>query len=418
MPPRFQAPKGTFDVLPPDSARYEALIAQFAHMASSAGFGLIVGPMFEDVGVYERVGDSTDIVRKEMYDFEDKGGRRLALRPDSTPSVVRAFIEHRPSLPWKVWYVGPHFRYDRPQKSRHRQHHQLGVECLGVEDADVDVEVIALAWELYRGVGLTQVELLLNSMGDAACRPAYRDALLEHLASREDALCEDHREHYRDNPMRVFDCKRDACRAATSDAPLISESLCEPCGTHFARVLEGLKAVGIEPKLEPRLVRGQDYYTRTTFEFAGLALDAAQNGLGGGGRYDGLVEATGGPATPGIGFGLGIERILDACDAEGTFAAVPIELDAFVVDLTGGDHARALVAELRAAGLRADRGYDGRGMKAQMKSADRSGARVALIVGEDEAAGEYVTVRSLRETEREQRAVKRDELVDELRRTQ
>ncbi len=413
MTPRFQAPKGTLDLLPPESARFQALVGEFARLAGAAGYGLIVGPMFEALEVYERVGESTDIVRKEMYDFEDKGGRRLALRPDSTPSVVRAFVQHRPLTPWKVWYVGPHFRYDRPQKGRYRQHHQVGLECLGSEDPDLDVEVIGVACELYASLGLTRVELHLNSMGDEVCRPAYRELLLEYLAGREGELCEEHREHYRGNPMRLFDCKREPCRVVTQDAPQLSASLCDPCSTHFGAVQHGLEESGIEFLIDDRLVRGQDYYTRTTFEFAGLALDAAQNSLGGGGRYDGFTEALGGPPTPGIGFGLGVERILDASEAEGTFALRSGTLDVFVVDTTGGGEARRLTRELRSAGLSADRAFDGRSMGSQMKAADRSGARAAVIVGAEERAEGKLTVRDLRSGD--QQKVAAMDLVEHLR---
>ena len=393
----FQAPKGTFDVLPPASSRYEALVAGFAALVERAGYGLILSPMFEDLAVFSRVGESTDIVRKEMYDFEDKGGRRIALRPEGTASVVRAFVEHRPPAVWKTWYVGPNFRYDRPAAGRYRQHHQVGIEAIGAEDADLDVEVIALAWQAFQAVGLRRVALLLNSMGDGTCRPGYRAALLAYLEEREDQLCDEHRAHFRDNPLRVLDCKRDACRQATEAAPRMIDHLCEPCAAHFGRVREGLAQAGIEPTIDTRLVRGQDYYTRTTFEFAGLALEAAQNGIGGGGRYDGLVEELGGPATPGIGFGLGIERILLAADAEGVFPEPAGAVDVFVVDVTDGTIARDLTLELRQAGLAVDRAFDGRSMKAQMKAADRSGARLAVVVGPDERAAGIVSVRDLRD---------------------
>jgi histidyl-tRNA synthetase len=282
--PAFQTPVGTRDVLPPESARWEALVTHFARRVGRAGYGLVVSPTFEDVGVFERVGEATDVVRKEMYDFDDKGGRRLALRPEGTASVVRAFVQHRPPVPFKAWYVAPNFRYERPQKGRLRQHHQLGVEAIGSDDPDLDVEVIALADRLYRrDLGLEHVTLLLNSLGDAQCRPVYLDALRTLLSERSAALCEEHRQRYADNPLRVLDCKRDACMAQTTDAPRMVESLCEPCAAHFAAVRRGLDALGIAFTLEPRLVRGLDYYTRTTFEFQTTALDAAQNAIGVGG---------------------------------------------------------------------------------------------------------------------------------------
>ncbi|HZT64873.1 MAG TPA: histidine--tRNA ligase [Acidimicrobiales bacterium] len=397
--PSFQAPKGTHDVLPPESWRWEQLIARFATTVEGAGYGLVVNPLFEDIGVFLRgIGEGSEVVTKEMYEFEDKGGRRQALRPEGTASVVRAFVQHRPPVPFKGWYVTPAFRYEAPQAGRYRQHHQLGVEALGTHDPDLDVEVIALADEVYRSLGLRQVTLKVNSMGDSSCLPAYRRLLADYLVSR--SLCAEHREKVALNPLRTLDCKRDECRAATEDAPRMVDHLCAPCAEHFARLGDGLAALGIAYSVDFRLVRGFDYYTRTTFEFGAEALAAAQNAVGGGGRYDGLVEALGGPPTPGIGFGMGVERILLACDAEGVLPVPETRLDAFVVDVVGGREALALTAELRAAGLRVDRAYasdDGqpRSMKAQLRAADRSGARVAIIVGEDELAAGTATVKAL-----------------------
>jgi histidyl-tRNA synthetase len=370
-------------------------------LVERAGYGLVVSPMFEDLQVFQRVGESTDVVRKEMYDFEDKGGRRIALRPEGTASIVRAFIQHRPATPWKTWYVAPSFRYERPQAGRYRQHHQLGVEVIGTDDPDLDVEVITLGWTFYRALGVRHVGLLLNSLGDGVCRPGYREVLRQYLDARRGELCDEHKVRLDDNPLRVLDCKRPECVAVTADAPRQLDYLCEPCARHLARVRAGLDAGDIPYRIEPRLVRGLDYYTRTTFEYAGFALEAAQNAIGGGGRYDGLVEAMGGRPTPGIGFGLGVERILLACDAEHvlTVAETVAPLDVFVVDFAGGEAARDLTVELRAAGLRVDRAFGGRSAKAQLKAADRSGARLAVIVGPDEAADGTVGVKDLRATQ-------------------
>ena len=393
----LRAPAGTHDVLWPDSARWERLVAEFARRAQHAGFGLVVSPMFEDAALFRRgIGDENDVVRKEMYEFSDRGGRAVALRPEGTASVVRAFVQHHPTVPWKAWYVTPAFRYERPQAGRYKQHHQLGVEVLGTDDPDVDVEVIALAADLYDWLGLSRVELSVNSMGCAGCRPAYVDALTAYLEEHRDGLCDEHRTRFRVNPLRVLDCKRPPCRAVTEGAPRITDYLDDACAAHLARVRAGLDALGIAHRLDPRLVRGLDYYTRTTFEFAALALESAQNAVGGGGRYDGLAESIGGDPTPGIGFGIGIERLLLACDAEGTFALDAPVPDVFVVDVTDGSVARDLCAELRRAGIAAVRAYDGRTMKAQLKAADRSGAPYAFLVGPDEAARGVVTVRALR----------------------
>jgi histidyl-tRNA synthetase len=392
-----RAPKGTHDVLWPDSARWQELVARFATQAERANFGLVHTPMFEDAWIFHRgIGEESAVVAKEMYEFEDRAGRRLALRPEGTAPLVRAFVQHRPPLPWKAWYLTPAFRYENPQAGRYRQHHQLGVEALGPADPDLDVEVVALADGFFRSLGLADFELRLNSMGDAECRPAYLERLRAYLDGRAAELCPEHRGRVAANPLRVLDCKRSECRAATADAPALLDALCEPCRVHFDRVRDGLTAAGVPYSLDHRLVRGFDYYTRTTFEFSSAALDAAQNGIGGGGRYDGLVEMLGGPPTPGIGFGIGIERLLLACDAEGVFAVEPPPLDAFVVDVVGGLRARDLVEELRRSGLRVERAYDQRSMKAQLKLADRSGARVALIVGPDELAAGTVSLRPLR----------------------
>lgn len=411
-----RAPRGTHDVLWPESSRWEALAGLFAGLARRYGFGLVINPMFEESRLFRRgIGDESDVVGKEMYEFEDRGGRLLALRPEGTASVVRAFVEHRPPVPWKAWYLTPAFRYERAAAGRYRQHHQVGVEALGTDDPDLDVEVVGLAASFYAQLGLTRVELVVNSMGCRQCRPPFLEALRRHLAAHEDALCDEHRERWRHNPLRVLDCKKQPCRESTATAPRLIDWLDTDCQAHFSRVQAGLEAQGVSFRIEPRLVRGFDYYTRTTFEFIGMALAGAQNAVGGGGRYNGLVEQVGGPPTPGIGFGIGVERVLLACDAEGVFPVAAPPLDAFVVDLTGGEAARDLVAELRGAGLAADRAYDGRSLKAQLKLADRSGARAALIVGPDELAAGVVTLRPLRASGTPQHQVALPEVVGRLR---
>ncbi len=398
MPETFRTPQGTFDVLPPESRAYETLVARFARRARDAGYGLVISPTFEDIGVFRRVGESTDVVRKEMYDFYDKGDppRHLALRPEGTASVVRAFVQHRPAVPWKTWYVAPSFRYERAQAGRYRQHHQLGVEVLGTEDPLLDAEVIALLDGFYAELPLQRMTLHLNSLGDDTCRPAYRAELEAFLAARADQLCDEHRTRFRDNPLRVLDCKDPDCLAVTKDAPWQLDRLCGPCATHFATVREGLDALGVRFSIDKRLVRGLDYYTRTTFEFTAEALESAQNAVGGGGRYDKLAEDLGGPPTPGIGFGTGLERLRMACAAEGADLVGPSPVDAFVVDTTGGLAALRLAQRLRSAGIGTDRAWDSRSFKAQFKLADRSGARVAVIVGPDEAARGAVALKPLR----------------------
>lgn len=413
--PSFQAPKGTRDILPPQSARQRALVDTFAAIVERAAFGELITPIFEDLGVFLRIGDSTDVVTKEMYDFEDKDGRRMALRPELTASVVRSFVQHRPTLPWKVWYEGPQFRYEKPQAGRYRQFTQVGAEALGTSDPELDVELIALAWEFYQELGLRQVRLLLNSLGDATCRPNYLAALEQYLRSRLGELSEQSRLTLEVNPLRVLDSKRPQDQSIIDGAPLMVDYLSAELGEHFATVQAGLEQLEVPYELSPRLVRGLDYYTLTTFEFVADALDSSQNAVGGGGRYDGLAESLGGPATPGIGFALGVDRILMACDAEDVFVGPPIDPEVFVVDVSGANIALELTTALRRSGLRVDRAWDGRSMKAQMKVADRSNARFALLVGEDELSAGSVTVRDLR-GDLGQELVSRDRLLAHLHR--
>jgi histidyl-tRNA synthetase len=425
---RFQALTGMRDVLWPDSARHRSLVERFADAASAAGYREVVPPLVEDLGVFLRVGESTDVVTKEMYDFTDKDGARIALRPEMTAGVVRAFVQHSPLTPWKVFYAGANFRHERPQKGRYRAFEQVGVEVLGVDDPDLDVEVIALAWRFFESLGLRQVELMLNSLGEHDDRVRYTEAVRVHLEAHRGDLSDAARTTLSRNPLRVLDSKRREDRAVVEAAPRIGEFLSDAALAHFDRVRAGLVAVGVPFTVQERLVRGLDYYRRTTFEFAALALDAAQDAIGGGGRYDGLAEDLGGRPTDGMGFALGVERILLACDAEGAFPAPAPALDAFVVDMTGGEAARDLTHELRAAGLSADRRFGGGSMKAQMKSADRSGAAFAVIVGEDEVAAGEVTLRRLRGHPAHagdppgdgtatglQRRVSREKLIDEMR---
>ncbi|HUE09028.1 MAG TPA: histidine--tRNA ligase [Acidimicrobiales bacterium] len=402
------------DVLWPESSRWETTLARFAALVQGAGYGLVLTPIVEHAGVFLRgIGEGSEVVGKEMYVFEDRDGQMMALRPEGTAPVVRAFVQHHPVPPWKAWYAAPSFRHENPQHGRYRQHSQLGVEALGPADADLDVEVISLAHEFFSGLGLRDVELKLNSMGDAVCKPGYVELLGKFLSQRADELLPAHRARHLENPLRALDCKADECRKATEDAPHFLDHLCEPCAAHFARVREGLELLGVPYVIDHRLVRGFDYYTRTTFEFAAQALDAAQNGIGGGGRYDGLVEMLGGDPTPGIGFGIGVERVLLACDAEGVFPVAAPPLDAYVIDTAGGGSAVALTAELRRAGLRADRAFDGRSMKSQIKSAGKSGALVALVIGPKELEARVVGLRPLR-TDEEQRNVTRAAIVGEV----
>lgn len=405
------------DVLSPDSARRRELVNRFGAAMSLAAYDEVVPPLVEDLGVFLRVGDATDVVTKEMYDFTDRDGTRIALRPEMTAGVVRAFVQHRPVVPWKVWYSGTNFRHERPQKGRYRMFDQLGVEVLGVDDPDLDVEVIALASDFFASIGLRDVRLLINSLGDHTERESYTAVLRDYFGSHIDELSDASRQTLIRNPLRLLDSKRPEERELVQNAPRIEQQLGSASTTHFNRVLEGLDALGIAYDVRSELVRGLDYYRRTTFEFIAESLDSAQNAIGGGGRYDGLSESMGGPPTDGIGFALGVDRMLLACDSEGVFDAPLVDPGVFVIDLIDGSHARDISHELRRAGISVDRRFGGGSLKAQMRAADRSGARIALLIGDDEVAGGAITLRPMLgiESDGAQRQIPRSDLVTELR---
>ena len=397
--PSFQTSPGTRDILPPQAGRWRAFTGRFEDIVESAGYECIIPPMFEDLGVFLRLGDATDVVTKEMYDFEDKGGRRIALRPEHTAGICRSFAQHRPTTPWKVWYSGSNFRYEKAQAGRFRQFDQVGIEVLGSTDPLLDVEVISLGWQFFQSLGLRNVVLMINSLGDPADRAAYIEALRQYLESHTEKLSEESRATLQRNPLRVLDSKRVQDKPIIDAAPTIAQFLSEEARTHFIKVRAGLDALGVTYSVNEGLVRGLDYYQRTVFEYVSTSIDSAQTAVGGGGRYDGLVEDLGGPATPGVGFALGIDRTLLACDSEEVFQGVSPQVDAFIVDVVDGMTALRLADELRAAGFTVDRAYDGRSMKSQMKVADRSGARIAIIIGPDEAEAGNCTVRNLMTSE-------------------
>ncbi len=411
--PEFKTSPGTRDILAPHSARWRAFQQVFASTVEAAGYNYIIPPMFEDLDIFLRLGEATEVVTKEMYDFHDKGGRHVALRPEQTASVCRAFVEHRPTTPWKVWYAGPNFRYEKPQQGRYRQFDQVGVEALGADDPLLDAEVIALASKFYTDLGLQKVHLSLNTLGDAGDREKYSQRLLEYFSSNEKDLTADSRATLARNPLRVLDSKREPDQQVIAGAPAIRDSISATASEHFEAVLMALDALNISYEINNRLVRGLDYYRRTTFEFTSTALESAHTAIGGGGRYDGLVEALGGPATPGIGFALGLDRTLLACDAEKVFDAPETAVDVFVVDTVDGRHAHELCHLLRKNEIRADRAYDLRSMKAQMKSADRSGARIALIIGSEEVENATIMLRPMGSGE--QYSISRKDLLGEVR---
>lgn len=396
----------------PHSARWRAFQGEFASTVEDAGYSYIIPPMFEDLDVFLRLGEATEVVTKEMYDFHDKGGRHISLRPEQTASVCRAFVEHRPTTPWKVWYAGPNFRYEKPQQGRYRQFDQVGVEALGVDDPLIDAEVIALASKFYSRIGLKKVHLSLNTLGDAGDRDKYSRALHDYFSQHANGLTGESRLTLERNPLRVLDSKREPDQKIIASAPSIRDFVSKESNQHFEAVLKALDALNISYEINNRLVRGLDYYRRTTFEFVSTALEAAHTAIGGGGRYDGLVEALGGMPTPGIGFALGLDRTLLACDAEGAFPAPDTAVRVFVVDTVDGTHAHEICHLLRENRISADRAYDSRSMKAQMKSADRAGAQFVLIIGPDEVQNSAIILRAM--SSGEQRSISRKDVLAEV----
>jgi histidyl-tRNA synthetase len=404
----FQAPKGVSEYVPPRSALFTEARDAFAESARRACYADIETAVFEDTRLFVRgVGESSDVVRKEMYSFADRGGREITLRPEMTAGVLRAVLEHnlhKGALPVKVFSSGPVFRYERPQAGRYRQFYQFDLEAIGTEDPTVDAETIAVAYDAYKSLGLTQFTLLLNTLGDKNCRPAYRAALQDFLRKLD--LDEDTRARIEINPLRVLDDKRPEVRAQTASAPAIVDYLCGDCKTHHDAVRALLTRLNIPFEDAPRLVRGLDYYMRTTYEFD-HALLGAQSGIGGGGRYDGLSEDIGGPSLPGIGFAVGLDRIVLAIESERGDQEAHTErgfaCQVFGVPLGEDAHADvlALVTALRRAGVHADMTFGSRGLKGAMKAADRSGARFAALIGPAEKKAGLVQMKDLRNGDQE-----------------
>ncbi len=400
MAEHFTAPKGTYDVLPDQQPARRWVIATAEAVFARYGYRRIDTPAFEDTRLFTRgVGDSTDIVRKEMYTFEDLGGRSMTLRPEGTAPVARAYVEHGMRTlpqPVRLYYHSPMFRYESPQSGRYRQHYQLGAEAFGSEAPELDAEVVGVLAALYRELGLGGIELRLNSMGCRECRPGYSAALRDYLQASSGSLCGECGERAKLNPLRTFDCKVPGCKAAMEGAPRLPDYLCPACARHHARVKACLAVQDIAFVEDHTLVRGMDYYTRTTFEFQSSVLDA-QSGIGGGGRYDDLVAAIGGPDTPGVGFGTGVERILLAVSRSDVAAPRQPAPIAYLVSV--GDDTRdevfVLAHQMRTQGLAVDLDHMGRSAKGQMKQAGRAGARYALIIGEAEMAAGTVTLRDL-----------------------
>ncbi|NQW18333.1 MAG: histidine--tRNA ligase [Chloroflexi bacterium] len=401
----FKTPRGTNDILPEDQAYWSYVWGTAEQVAASFGFGRIDTPMFEDTSLFRHgVGEETDIVEKEMYSFDDLGGDNITLKPEGTAPVCRAYIQHGMSnlpQPVRLFYENPHFRYERPQAGRVRQHHQFGVEIIGDPSPQVDAEIIELGWTYLSSLGLKNLSLKINSIGDGACRPTYLELLNAHLEHYEDSLCDDHRKRYKVNPLRVLDCKKPGCQSVSVNAPASVDHLCDDCREHFELLkgtLDDLVAAGalIPYTVDNRLVRGLDYYNRTVFEFEPADVKG-QSTILAGGRYDPLIEILGGKPTPGIGFGSGVERVILNLKAQGIEVPEARTLDLICVHI--GDNARrrlvTLAATLRAAGKSVIVAPEGRSMKSQMRYANNSGARYALILGDRDLEQGEATLRPL-----------------------
>ena len=406
----IQRPKGTQDILPGTVEKWQYLEDTIRTVCREYGYEEIRTPMFEATELFQRgVGETTDIVNKEMYTFLDKGDRSITLRPELTAAVCRAYAENKLYAwpqPVKLYYIGPMFRYERPQAGRFRQFHQFGIEVLGADKPVVDAEVISLVWTLYQRLGLTGLEVHINSVGCPTCRAQHKDKLLEFLNPHSHELCRDCQDRLERNPMRILDCKSPSCQEITKGAPTTLDMLCDDCKSHFEQLKELLEAAGVVYKVDPRLVRGLDYYRKTAFEVLVKEI-GAQSAICGGGRYDGLVEEIGGPATPGIGFAMGMERALAAIEVQQKMPEFEKAGYAMIIALgqQAQRHGFALVNALREAGIPASIDLLGRSLKAQLKAADREGVKFALILGEEELSKGRAILRNLRVGEQEEVAL-------------
>lgn len=414
---KFNAPRGTNDILPPDTLKWQYIEKKTHEIFANYNYQEIRTPIFEYTELFQRgIGEVTDIVEKEMYTFEDKSGRSITLRPEGTASVMRSFLENKiygQAQPTKYYYIGPMFRYERPQSGRFRQFHQLGIEALGSNDPALDVEVISVGMRLLQKFGLNEFELHLNSVGCRECRPNYVEKLKSYLNKYQDDLCVSCKDRINRNPLRVLDCKNESCTAVIKDAPKITDNLCDSCDEHFNQVQEYLDILDMDYILNPLLVRGLDYYTNTAFEIKDNAL-GAQNTVFGGGRYNGLAEEIGKRDLPGIGFALGIERLLLSLEAKDIQLPVESGVDLYITVI--GDKAKKesfkLLDQLRSKGFRTEIDYLDRSVGSQMKSADRMNAEYTIIIGEDELSNNSATIRNMKSGEEKQ--IQLSNLIEEM----
>lgn len=414
----YQAPRGTVDILPEEQPYWQYIISRAETICQRYGYERIETPIFEDASLFRRgVGEDTDIVEKEMYVFNDLGGNQLALRPEGTASVCRAYLQHGMQnlpQPVKLFYTAPVFRYERPQAGRYRQHHQFGYEVIGDGNPSVDAEVIDLAWQFYRELGFNKLSLKLNSIGCSQCRPQYHQALKEYYRDKTDLLCRDCKSRLERNPLRLLDCKKPGCQPIADNSPKSSEHLCPECAAHFNELKHYLELLGIPFSVDHRLVRGLDYYTRTVFEIQPPDV-AGQSTIGGGGRYDGLIQELGGKDTPAIGFATGMERIILNLKKQQITPPATAKPEVFIAD-TGESDVRSqavlLTAELRRSGIRVVNASAGRSLKAQLRQAGKLGVRLSIIIGETEMASGSVIIRDMRKAE--QSTVSRVDLLTRL----
>lgn len=404
-----QAPRGTKDVLPTESYRWQYIEDKMRKAAALAGYREVRTPVFEHTELFARgVGDTTDIVQKEMYTFQDKGNRSITLKPEGTAGAARCFLENNlyaDALPCKMYYLdAPIFRYEAPQSGRLREHHQFGLECFGAQEATADAELILLAFRLLSELGIENLSVNINSIGCPNCRPKYHGMLKDYLANRVSSLCEDCKNRYERNPLRVLDCKKPGCQSQVKDAPSMLEVLCDDCRTHFQQLQACLDAAGVPYRINSRIVRGLDYYTKTVFELITSTKDGNLT-VCGGGRYDHLVEQLGGPDLPAVGFGMGLERVLMLLESEGVQIPQPPHYDVFVTYM-GENRVRAfsLAESLRKQGIRADMDHCARSLKAQFKYANKVGAPICAVIGDEEAACGSVKIRDM--NTREEKTVK------------
>ena len=416
-----RAPRGTKDILPGAVNGWRYVESVLRDVCREFNYQEIRTPIFEHTELFQRgIGDGTDVVDKEMYTFNDRSGRSITLRPENTAAVVRSFVENKlyaEPMPLKVFYIGPMFRYDRPQAGRMRQFHQFGVEAMGSPSPVVDAETILLAITVLKRLGLKDLKLKINSVGCPKCRPQHRTLLQDYFRPHLKELCEDCQSRFDRSPLRILDCKVDHDKPFMAGAPKITDSLCEECHDHFEMVKKLLDEAGVDYEVDSTLVRGLDYYTKTAYEVQYSPL-GAQSAVGGGGRYDGLVEELGGPSTPGVGFAMGLERIILALEKQGLLKSEKEAIDVFAVvpDEGGTADAFKAVMTLREAGYSCDMNQIGRSMKAQMKQADRAGARFALIFGEEERSRGAVTVRNMADSSQEE--IKRSEIVSYMKKAE